>query len=174
MKPVTLETPRLLLRPFGADDVDAVHQACQDPDIHYFTPVPSPFERRHAEDFVAKTAADWHADRNYDLGAFRRDDGALVGSYCLTFVMLGVYELGYWAAREQRGRGFSYEAARALCDWGWSTLPAHRFEWWAMVGNTASRALAERLGFELEGTLRRRGVSGGAPRDWWVGGLLRP
>lgn len=173
MDPVTLTTERLILRAFAADDVDAVYQACQDPAIQFFTPAPSPFGRADAEKFVAKNARDWAADKNYELGAFRRDSGDLVGSYCLTLLMPGVYELGYWAAIEQRGHGFSFEAARALCEWGWATLVVHRLEWWAMVGNTASKALAEKLGFELEGTLRRRGIESGEPRDWWVGGLLK-
>jgi RimJ/RimL family protein N-acetyltransferase len=38
-----------------------------------------------------------------------------------------------------------------------------------MVGNTATRALAERLGFELEGTLRKHSIVNGQPHDWWVG-----
>lgn len=41
----------------------------------------------------------------------------------------------------------------------WNTLDVHRIEWWAMVGNTGSRAVAEKLGFTVEGTLRRRGVA---------------
>ncbi|WP_373979092.1 GNAT family N-acetyltransferase [Streptomyces sp. TLI_146] len=41
------------------------------------------------------------------------------------------------------------EAARALCDWGWDTLDVHRIEWWAMAGNTASRVVAEKLGFTV-------------------------
>jgi RimJ/RimL family protein N-acetyltransferase len=43
-----------------------------------------------------------------------------------------------------------------------------------MVGNVPSRALAEKLGFTVEGTLRHRTVVRGEPRDWWVGGLLKP
>nr|WP_256339779.1 MULTISPECIES: GNAT family protein [unclassified Streptomyces] len=97
----------------------------------------------------------------------------MVGSYCLTLVSCGFWELGYWAVKGQRGRGYSVEAARALCDWGWATLDVHRIEWWA--GNTGSRAVAEKLGFTVEGTLRNRGIANdGKPHDWWVGGLLRP
>ncbi|MFF9819032.1 GNAT family N-acetyltransferase [Streptomyces sp. NPDC014006] len=50
----------------------------------------------------------------------------------------------------------------------------HRIEWWAMAGNTGSRAVAEKLGF-VEGTLGNRGIANdGKPHDWWAGGLLRP
>lgn len=173
MEPVTLETERLVLRPFTPTDADAVYAACQDPDIQFYTPAPSPYRYEDAEKMVGETANGWAKDRDFILGAFRRDTGALVGSFCLTKIDTGVYELGYWAANEQRGQGYSYEAAKALCDWGFATLDPHRLEWWAMVGNTGSRALAEKLGFTLEGTLRQRSIMAGEPRDWWVGGLLR-
>lgn len=173
MEPVTLTTERLLLRPFAEPDIDAVHQACQDPDIHYYTPIPSPYHRADAEQFVARGGHRRASGADYAFGAFRADDGALVGAYDLERIHLGVYELGYWAAKEQRGQGYSFEAAKAVCDWGFATLGVHRLEWWAMVGNTASRALAEKLGFVLEGTLRHRVIANGEPCDWWVGGLLR-
>ncbi|WP_406168640.1 GNAT family N-acetyltransferase [Streptomyces sp. NBC_00996] len=175
MDPVTFATARLLLRPFTPADAEAVYAACQDSDIQYYTPAPAPFRREDAERYVEETAPQgWATDGDHILGAFRTDNGALVGSFCLTKRDQGVYELGYWAAKEQRGHGYSAEAARALCDWGFSVLNAHRIEWWAMVGNVASRALAEKLGFTLEGTLRNRGMVNGQPHDWWVGGLLKP
>jgi RimJ/RimL family protein N-acetyltransferase len=44
--------------------------------------------------------------------------------------------------------------------------------WRAFVGNTASRAVAERAGFRVEGELRLGGVQRGVRRDDWVGSLL--
>ncbi|MFJ8796782.1 GNAT family N-acetyltransferase [Streptomyces sp. NPDC102487] len=175
MEPVTLKTGRLVLRAFVASDADAVYATCQDADIQHYTPVPTPYRREDAENYVAvHTARGWAEDRDHILGAFRSDNGALVGSFCLTRLFEGVYELGYWADKEQRGKGYALEAARALCDWGFEVLGAHRLEWWAMVGNAPSRALAERLGFTVEGTLRDRSKVDGVPHDWWVGGLLKP
>ncbi len=176
MDPVTLETDRLTLRAFASADVDALYQACQDEDIQYFTPVPVPFRRADAQKRIAEDLpAGWAEDRNYTLGAFRKDTGDLVGSYCLFLVSQGIWELGYWAVADQRGRGYSVEAARSLCEWGWAALDVHRIEWWAMVGNAGSRAVAEKLGFTVEGTLRNRSIANdGKPHDWWVGGLLRP
>jgi RimJ/RimL family protein N-acetyltransferase len=174
MRPVTLTTERLLLRPFTPADTDAVLDACQDPDILHYVPVPNPYRREDAELFTGTTAPEgWAKDTGYSLGAFRRDDGAFVGSYGLDHKEQGMYELGYWAAKEQRGNGYSAEAAGALCAWGFANLEVHRIEWWAMVGNSGSRAVAEKLGFTVEGTLRRRSITNGAPHDWWIGGLLR-
>ena len=45
--------------------------------------------------------------------------------------------------------------------------------WRAYVGNWPSRRLAWRLGFRLEGTLRRYLLQRGERRDAWVGTLLR-
>ncbi|MBQ1159487.1 GNAT family N-acetyltransferase [Streptomyces sp. A73] len=176
MDPVILETDRLVLRAFTSADVDAVYEACQDEEIQFYTPVPVPYRRADAEKRIGEELpAGWSTDKSYTLGAFRKDSGALVGSYCLFIVMPGVWEIGYWAVKEQRGHGYSVEAARALCDWGRATLDVHRIEWWAMVGNLGSRAVAERLGFTVEGTLRNRAIANdGKPHDWWIGGLLKP
>lgn len=106
MDPVTLQTAQLLLRPFDPSDADAVYAACQDEDIQYYTPAPSPYRREDAEKYVGETAPQgWAGDRDHILGAFRSDNGALVGSFCLTRLS-EVYELGYWAAKEQRGWGY--------------------------------------------------------------------
>ncbi len=175
MDPVTLETARLVLRPFATTDADAVYATCQDTAIQYYTPISSPFRREDAEKYVEETVPQgWATGRDHIFGAFRKDNGALVGSFCATRKSQGVYELGYWTAKEQRRRGYSAEAARAVCDWCFAELDSHRVEWWAMVGNTASRALAEKLGFTLEGTLRKRTMVNGQPHDWWVGGLMKP
>ncbi|WP_245685737.1 GNAT family N-acetyltransferase [Streptomyces yerevanensis] len=119
-----------------------------------------PYRRADTGKLVAeKVPAPWGEDTDYAFGAFHKDTGALVGSYCLTLVSRGVWELGYRAVKELRGRGYSVEAARALCDWGWVTLDVHRIERWAMAGNTGSCAVAEKLGFTVERTLRSRSIA---------------
>ncbi|PJE94012.1 GNAT family N-acetyltransferase [Streptomyces carminius] len=177
MRPVTLSTERLLLRPFEPRDVPAVHAACQDPDILRWTAVPEPYERRHAQEFVLSLApAGWREDTAYNFGVFDRD-GELVGSMGL--VRLDRLrtpehqaELGYWTAKEQRRRGYTAEAGRAVADWAFGTLGVERLEWYAETGNDGSRAVALRLGFVMEGTLRARIAHRGTLRDAWAGSLL--
>jgi hypothetical protein len=53
-----------------------------------------------------------------------------------------------------------------------TTLRAVRVEWRAEVGNAASRAVAEKAGVVVEGTLRAGLLNKGTLRDCWVGGLL--
>ena len=82
-------------------------------------------------------------------------------------------EIGFWTAPWARGRGVMTAAARLVCRWGFDELGLERIEWWANVGNDASRRVAEKLGFTMEGTCRRRLLHRGERVDGWVGGLLR-
>ena len=64
------------------------------------------------------------------------------------------------------------DALRALCRWGLAELELQRIEWIAFAGNHASRRLAEKAGFTIEGTLRNRMVHRGRRTDVWIGSLI--
>lgn len=169
-----MQTARLLLRPLEPGDAGAVHRACQDEQIQRWTTVPSPYLPEHAEEFTGRISPDgWRNDTLYNWGTFTRDGGALVSSVGLSFPpRTAVAEVGYWTAREHRGRGLTAEAVAAVARWAFDTLRVQRLEWYAEVGNTASRAVAERVGFTVEGTLRSYLEHRGGRRDGWVGSLL--
>jgi RimJ/RimL family protein N-acetyltransferase len=179
MDPLTLTTDRLLLRPLEPGDVDAVYAACQDPEIPRWTTVPSPYTREHATDFIGRICAEgWRDDSLYNFGAFTADDGTLVGSVGLVRLAgtlappLRQAELGYWAAKEARGKGYTAEAGREVCRWAFESLGAERIEWYAEAGNEGSRAVARKIGFVMEGTQRSKIVHDGVRRDIWIGSLL--
>ncbi|MEV0262263.1 GNAT family protein [Streptomyces sp. NPDC050617] len=178
MEPVTLATDRLVLRPLTPADAAAVHAACQDPEISRWTSVPSPYTREDAEDFVGRASpAGWRDDSDYTLGVFRADDGVLVGAMALVrLARLAApehqAEIGYWTAKEQRGRGYTAEAAREMIRWAFEDLGVERLEWHAEAGNEGSRAVALKAGFQLEGTVRSKRVYAGTRRDVWIGSLL--
>ncbi|MEU8585181.1 GNAT family N-acetyltransferase [Streptomyces abikoensis] len=178
MEPIHLTTERLLLRPFTSSDVPAVHAACQDPDIPRYTSVPSPYTLEDARAFVGTKCPDgWRDDSMYTFGLFSREDGRLIGSMCL--VRLAELrtperqaELGYWTAKEGRGRGHTVEAAREVIRWAFEDLGVERLEWYAEAGNEGSRAVALKAGFRMEGTMRSKIVYNGTRRDAWIGSLL--
>lgn len=176
MEPVHLETERLVLRPLAEADIEAVLRACQDDDIQRWTSVPSPYHRAHAEGFVREVCpAGWRAETLFNLGSFTRTDGALVSSVGIhprTFRTDGIAEIGYWTAREQRGHGYTAEAVAEVCRWAFQQLGVRRLEWLANVGNVGSRAVAAKVGFVQEGTLRSRIVHRGERMDAWSGALL--
>lgn len=172
VEPVELRTERLQLRLVTAADQPALVEACNDPLIAQYIPVPSPYTDDDARRFVSTATRGWSADTQYGFGFYVGDSTELAGTCVLRRVEYGVMELGYWAAPAYRGKGFTVEAARHVCQWGFDELKIHRIEWWCVVGNQASRTIAESIGFEFEGLLRQRAYMRGRPRDWWVAGLL--
>lgn len=72
----------------------------------------------------------------------------------------------------RRGRGYAAEAVRALATWSFTGLGVQRLEWRAEAGNTASRAVAMKVGSAMEGVLRAAQTSDNSLRDTWIGALL--
>ncbi|WP_078618546.1 MULTISPECIES: GNAT family N-acetyltransferase [unclassified Streptomyces] len=172
MEPVTLTTERLVLRPVDPGDADAVYEAAQDPDIQRWTTIPSPYLREHAESFTGGLAPDGWADGSmFTFGVFL-PSGELVGMVSQTMRAPGTAEVGFWAAKEHRGRGYLTEATLAACRWAFLSLSVDRVEWRAEVGNTASRTVARKAGFIHEGTQRAALTNRGVRRDCWQASLL--
>ncbi|MFI2350096.1 GNAT family N-acetyltransferase [Streptomyces sp. NPDC019443] len=174
MEPITLTTERLLLRTFTTDDTEAVYQACQDPDIQRWTTVPSPYERQHAADFTGQMVPDgWHSGTMCTFAVLPRAGGPLMASVAVTLRTLsGTWEIGFWTAKEHRGRGIMAETVGGVAHWAFARLGATRLEWRAEVGNAGSRAVAEKTGFVVEGALRAALLNKDTLRDTWVGALL--
>ncbi|MEV4946160.1 GNAT family N-acetyltransferase [Streptomyces sp. NPDC053755] len=173
MEPITLTTPRLELRVFVPDDADEVHTACQDPDIQRWTTVPSPYTRQDAEYFLTRVVPDgWRDDTEYTFAVRLREGGPVLAAAGLHHPRSGSWEVGFWTAKEHRGRGYMTETVLALARWAFTELDCTRLEWRAEVGNTGSRAIAEKTGFTIEGVLRAGLPNKGTLRDSWVGSLL--
>jgi ribosomal-protein-serine acetyltransferase len=63
--------------------------------------------------------------------------------------------IGYWLSADVQGRGTMTLAVSALLDFAFGAWLLNRVEIRAALGNHRSRAIPERLGFRLEGTLRQ-------------------
>ncbi len=178
MEPETLTTARLLLRTVDTRDAPAVYAACQDPGIQRWTTIPSPYLPEHAEDFLGhQVPTGWRDGTLFTFGAFGPVDTApgstgLLAMVGVTRRAMGTGEIGFWTAREHRGHGYATEAALAVTRWAFTRAGIDRMEWRAEVGNTASRAVAEKTGFTIEGVLRSAVFHRGVRRDCWVGSVL--
>ena len=64
-------------------------------------------------------------------------------------------EIGYWLGQNATGRGLMTRAVRAMLGLVFDHLGINRLVLHADVRNTPSRAVAERLGFKLEGIERQ-------------------
>ncbi len=109
-----------------------------------------------AEEFCRRGAANWIIRADFPMLLFRRDTGEHAGSCGLHRFdwSTRVFEIGWWCRKSCQGQGFITEAAAALTVFAFKSLGARRV--WCHVdeANERSRRVAERLGFDHEGTLK--------------------
>ncbi|WP_330330732.1 GNAT family N-acetyltransferase [Streptomyces sp. NBC_00536] len=173
MEPSTLTTERLILRPHLPTDITAVHAACQDPAIQQWIPVPVPYEVSDAEAYVCETVpGGWREDTAYNFAVLLGTDGPLVATLGVHPRSSYAHEIGYWSVAEHRGNGYMTEAVTAVARWAFTEAGCDRLIWRAGTGNTASRAVAEKCGFVVEGVHRSGMEHRETLRDCWIGALL--
>lgn len=81
-------------------------------------------------------------------------------------------EIGYWISRRFEGKGLVTDCCRALLRYGFHEWQLNRVEIHCATGNPRSAAVAKRLGFTLEGTLRQAQLLHGQYHDLFVFGML--
>src|SRR5207245_1828857 len=85
----------------------------------------------------------------------RLADGAIVGVFTLSQIVLGMFHsayLGYYAERPHDGQGYMTEGMRLVLRYAFTRMTLHRVEANVQPENAASIALVKRSGF---GTLQR-------------------
>jgi RimJ/RimL family protein N-acetyltransferase len=80
--------------------------------------------------------------------------------------------LGIWIAKPYWDRGFGTDAVRTLCRFGFRHMNLQRVDLQVYADNVRGRRAYEKVGFKLEGTLRRAQFVGGRYVDALVMGLL--
>ena len=139
----------ILLRPWREEDAPAVCAACQDPEIQHWMPlIPRPYTLDDARAFVSGELA--LGPHQYAIEV----DREVVGSIGMRVNENATGHVGYWCAREARGRGIVPRALRRLARYAFEDLELGRLELITDPDNMASQRVAEKAGFQREGVLR--------------------
>ena len=161
----TLQTERLLLRPFALSDEAAVFALVSDPEIARFVRFEAhrtPAETRTFLEFVLE-----HYQRGnpFALAITLREGGTLIGS--CGFVSQAperkAAEIGYWIGKPYWGQGYAVEAARALIRFGFEQMGLERIEAKCFLANRAGQRVIERLAMKFEATDRSELIKGHHP-----------
>lgn len=145
------------LRAWTPADLGFVIEACQDPEISRFSPViPFPYAESDALDWFRSQEPARLAGTGLDFAVVRTQTAELLGAIGLGKVdsLLLSAEIGYWLARESRGRGHTSRAVRLLAGWAFDELGLARLALTTDPDNVSSQRVAERCGFQREGRLR--------------------
>jgi ribosomal-protein-serine acetyltransferase len=158
--PEVVETERLTLRATRAGCGAAMHAAVMESleELRVWMPwAREPRSLDTADARCREATSKWHAREELDFCFFRKADGALVGTGGLHTIdwTLPRFEIDYWVRTPCRGKGLATEATRALADMARGVLGAVRLEITSDARNRASRKVAEKAGFELEGIRRK-------------------
>ncbi|HVO82376.1 MAG TPA: GNAT family N-acetyltransferase [Terriglobales bacterium] len=147
---LTIETPRLRLRDFIAEDADALARILSDPEtMRYY---PAPFDRQGVEDWIQRNLRRYSNDGFGLWAMILKESGELIGNCGLikqTVDGIEEIEIGYHLRRDHWGRGLATEAARAVRDYGFATLGVDRLISLIRPQNIPSRRVAERNGMKL-------------------------
>ena len=160
--PASIETPRLMLRPPRTGDGPALFDAVTEsmPELRKFLAslpwVAAEQTLESAETFCRNAQANFLARKDLPFFVFEKATGHLVASTGLhrTVWQTPKTEVGYWCRTTASGKGFVTEAVTALTEYAFLHVKAVRVEVISDEENVASRRVAERAGFALEGVLR--------------------
>ncbi|MCY0386093.1 GNAT family N-acetyltransferase [Robbsia sp. Bb-Pol-6] len=173
-KPVTLETPRLTLRPLQDDDAQALFAIWSDVEAMRYFSFPAMHSLDQAVDRIARQSNAAADQQHLICVLVLRTTGEVMGDCALSRMDVPNRhaEIGFCLQRLHWGQGYMHEAASALLTHAFDTLHLHRIEADIDPRNTASARLLERLGFIREGLLRERWRVGGEVSDSALYGLL--
>ena len=158
-----LETSRLVLRPFAADDVDAQAAMMGDAVVMHHLGG-QPLAREDAWRKLLNGHALWSL-LGYGYWAITaRDDGRYLGQLGfadfkreMTPAIEGLPEMGWIFAPAAQGQGYATEACLAALDWADMALPARETVAIIDADNTASIRVAEKCGFNKSEPATYRG-----------------
>lgn len=176
--PDQLVGERVLVRPYADEDAAGLWDAIQASKAHLAPWLTWVNEHQRLEDtleYVRRARASWLLREDLPVAIVARETGQIVGGSGLHHVnwRINLFEIGYWLRQDAEGRGYVHETVQLLSRLAFNELGANRVQLRIDTANVRSRRVAERLGFVLEGTLRRSAPRlDGPPADMDVFALL--
>lgn len=143
-----LETDRLVLSGWRADQIDDLYRLHGDPTVaRYLTEHGNPWTKDEMDGALAHWMMLFERQKMGKLRVTRKSDGVLVGR--CGFGIEGVEEIpeiGYSLYPEFWGNGYAYEAASGLRDWYWRETDRPFFIGMADVRNEPSLKVLRKIG----------------------------
>ncbi len=174
-KQPTLETTRLILRPFSSADAPDVQKLAGDRDVASTTRLlPHPYPEGHAEEWIEQLPERFARQEYLSFCITRREDGEVVGSMGLILSAPDDHgELGYWIGKPFWNQGYCTEAALAVLTYAFRSLRLHRIYAQYMSRNPASGRVLTKLGMQQEGRFRGHRKKFGVYEDLIVCAVLK-
>ena len=171
---VTVQTRRLLLRPFQPADAEVVRCLAASQEVAAGTFLPHPLDRQAAQDWIMDRVKDQAAGTAVTFAITLAENTAVIGSIGLELIPAHEQgRLSYWLGRAYWNRGYGTEAVKSLVEYGFTRLKLHRIYAPHFHTNPASGRVLQKVGMTHEGRLREHYLRFGQRIDVELYGVLR-
>lgn len=156
--PAEIRTERIVLRPVSPDSGPVAFNLVSN-EVERLSPW-LPWAVNPTVDsmvsFARRAYANWHSRSDLAVSIYDKTSGEYMGGAGIHRIDWDIpkFEIGYWIAAAFEGKGFVSEATFALTSFCFAQFGANRVEIRCDPRNVRSRAVPQRLGFDLEGTMR--------------------
>lgn len=171
----TIETERLLLRPFVMSDAKDVQRLAGDRAIADTTlNIPHPYEDGMAEEWISTHQPKFEAGELSNFAIVLQTSGELIGAIGLRIIpRFERAELGYWIGRPFWQNGYCTEAGCAVLQYGFSVLKLNRIHASHLTRNPTSGRVMRKMGMANEGHARQHAKKWDSFEDLELYGILR-
>lgn len=170
MEPVEINAGAYYLRQLRADgaidDRPALLDTFADPETARWVRTRVP-DLDAAGRYVEARTDQWKSDTRYSWAVADQTTGKVLAEIDLKNLDFeaGTAEAGCWTHPAHRGRGIAAEALRTVVRFAFGGLGLHHISYQHGASNLASRRVAEKCGFRLEGRLREAALLDGDHED---------
>jgi RimJ/RimL family protein N-acetyltransferase len=171
----SLETKRLVLRPFELNDARDVFRICSQKEIAANTrTIPHPYPQEEAAKWISKHQKLWESGKAAVFAICQKLDQRLIGAIGLSINQEDQNaELGYWIDTPFWNNGFCTEAGQAVVRFGLIELSLHKIHAHFMTRNPASGRVMVKIGMKREGLLREHVRKWGVFENIVLYGMLK-
>ena len=153
------KSERLVLRRWRDEDAQVLYDAVIESREHIRPWMPWADTYQTVDDaieFIRRQSGQSALDDEVVIGIFARDDHTPLGGSGFHVHNLAIpsFEIGYWLRQSAEGHGYMSEAVRTITRFLFDDMGAQRVMIRCDARNVRSKAVAERLGFPFEGTMR--------------------
>ncbi|MBU1619667.1 MAG: GNAT family N-acetyltransferase [Gammaproteobacteria bacterium] len=145
----TLETKRLILRPFNAEDAPGVQLLAGEKIIADMTEnIPHPYLDGMAEEWIGLHDVWCKSGTAVVFAIVIRESGELIGAVSITQISGQSGNLGYWIGLPYWGQGYCTEASMRILEFGFNHYALSRIDARHLAGNPASGRVITKSGFQ--------------------------
>lgn len=174
--PYTVETERLLLRPFEIKDGSRVRELVNCREIYDVTLlIPYPYEEGMGEEWISTHAANYFANKGVVFAVVEKESQHIIGTVGIGGNSIhNRGELGYWMGVPYWGKGYCTEAGKAAIQFAFDVLGYHRVEAHHFECNPASGRVMQKIGMQYEGKMIDHVLKGGTYHNCIFYGIVNP